>query len=220
MAALQLVFYAAGGKVGANGISGLLTDWEAYQTMSPFLRSLILSFASRLTFFWLWSLILIYVGARMTLQGKWYASVIVVIAWVVVLVVAPVVTGAIKAPEIIEESAVPGDVPTDFSISPDGSVPDGLSDPFGQQLNESSIETTPDVNSDAESTAEASLEAEGTGEAVVESGEGENLEIVTEAAPETNIQEESIVRPTAAPQSNTDNSSQAVPVKPIVRPGG
>jgi hypothetical protein len=224
MAALQLVFYAAGGKVGGSGVSGLLTDWEAYQSMSPFMRSLILSFTSRLTLFWLWSLILIYVGARMTLQGKWYASVIVVVAWAVVLVVAPVVAGTIKAPEVTEETALPGDLQTDFSISPDGEMPSDLTDPFGQPLQEGSIEVTPDVNPDGESTLEATAEGESTAEVTDENSE--SFEITTLAAPETNAQSQTTVKPTAAPASNSESSGnvEVVPaapsVKPIIRPGG
>jgi hypothetical protein len=121
MAVLQLVFYAAGGKVGADGVSGVLSEWEAYKSMSPLAQSLILSFTSRLTLFWLWSLILIYVGARSTLQGKRFASVIVVVAWMIVLIVMPVVTGTIKPPETTTEAGIPGDLP----LSPDDEIPPG-----------------------------------------------------------------------------------------------
>lgn len=100
MAGLQLVYYAAGGGVGAAGISGLLDQWEGYQTQTDFVRSLFLSLSTRTTLFWVWSLCLIYIGARATLNGKRWAVLIVVLAWAIVLVVVPVVTGAIKAPEV------------------------------------------------------------------------------------------------------------------------
>lgn len=99
MAALQLLYYAAGGSITSAGISGLIVELPGYTSQSPYVQAIILSFATQLTLFWLWSLALIYVGARRTLQGRWWSSLIVVIAWVVILVTVPVLTGAITAPE-------------------------------------------------------------------------------------------------------------------------
>jgi hypothetical protein len=99
MAALQLIFFAAGGKPGEPGLVGLLSEWEGYATLPLFAKSLVLSLASRLTLFWVWSLVLVTIGARRALEGKPWAVALVVAAWAVVLVVAPVVTGAVKAEE-------------------------------------------------------------------------------------------------------------------------
>lgn len=119
MAALQLLYYAAGGTVGQPGISGLLAEWQGYAELPTFSRSLLLSLTSRMTLFWLWSLVLLYIGGRMALNGKAWAVMIVVVVWVIIIVVAPVLTGAITAPE--KEAALP-----DFSgeLSPEQMLPD------------------------------------------------------------------------------------------------
>lgn len=129
MAALQLLFYAAGGTVGEPGISGLLGQWDGYAGLPAFIKSLTLSFASHLTLFWLWSVILIYIAGRRALNGKTWAVALVVVAWVVVVVVAPVLTGAIAAPDtettLPDMSATSGDeMPTDLIIPPESAPPD------------------------------------------------------------------------------------------------
>src|SRR5690606_10775332 len=144
-------FYAAGGKVGSDGVSGVLAEREAYKSMSPLAQSLILSFTSRLTLFWVWSLILIYVAARSTLPGQRFASVIVVVAWALVLIVMPVVTGTIKPPQATAEEVIP----TDPSFSTDGEIPPGLTDPFGQPIDGEAIQVTPETGSDSDRPAEA-----------------------------------------------------------------
>ncbi len=122
MAGLQLIFYAAGGTVGAQGIAGLLTFWQPYQDMATFGQSLLLSLASRLTVFWVWSLALVFIGARSALQGKVWAVLIVVVVWALILVVAPVLTGAIAAPPKPEAEVLPTEIPLD--------VPPEALDPF------------------------------------------------------------------------------------------
>jgi hypothetical protein len=160
MAGLQLIYYAAGGKVGGAGLSGLLAEWSTYDTLPSFWRSVILSLTSRFTLFWLWSLILIYVGARNTLHGKRWASLLVVVIWATLLVVVPVVTGAVKAPEIASEQTLPEiQLPGgDFTPS-DGSTPGDLTVPgetnqtgelqgrFAEGNSGSPVQTTPETNS-------------------------------------------------------------------------
>jgi hypothetical protein len=77
-----------------------------------------------LTLFWLWGLLLLYIGARQALRGRWWASLLVVFAWVAVVVVTPVLTGAVAAPPL-EEAIVPGDMmPVDLSgMEGDGGLP-------------------------------------------------------------------------------------------------
>lgn len=120
MAALQLVFFAAGGQPGGAGLSGLLDRWDWYNTQSEFVRNLLFSLASNATVFWIWSLVLIYVGGRNTLRGKHWAIALVVIAWAAIVIVAPVLTGQVKAPEatLPDELVLPGD---DSGLFPDGS---------------------------------------------------------------------------------------------------
>lgn len=99
MAGLQLAYYAAGGSVGQTGLIGYVGHVPNYADQSPFMQALIVSALSRMTIFWLWSALLLYFGARYALGGHWFASVLVVLMWLAVLIVAPVATGAIKALE-------------------------------------------------------------------------------------------------------------------------
>lgn len=124
MAILQLIYLSAGGQSGQPGLSGLLAEWPVYQEMPVFLKSLMLSLASRFTLFWMWSLILLYTGARGVLTGRWWASLLVVLIWVVVLVVMPVVTQDIRAPEpaaTLPELIAPGF--GEQGLGDDGSLP-------------------------------------------------------------------------------------------------
>lgn len=126
MAGLQVIYYSAGGKVGSAGLVGLLSEWKDYETLPVFSKSLILSLATHLTLFWVWSLFLLYRGARGALNGKRWAVIIVVVAWAIVAVVAPVLTGAISAAPPAEQEAVI----TDGNSLPFGDL--GLSDPSQQ----------------------------------------------------------------------------------------
>ncbi len=101
MAGLQVIYFAAGGKVGAGGISGLLDYWKTYNDLSPFIRSVLLSLTSRLTIFWVWTLVLIYIGGRNALNGKAWAVILVVVVWALILIFVPVITGAVTAPTIV-----------------------------------------------------------------------------------------------------------------------
>ena len=101
MAGLQVIYFAAGGNVGAGGISGLLDYWKGYNDLSPIIRSILLSLTSRLTLFWIWTLVLIYIGGRNALNGKAWAVALVVVVWVLILVFVPVLTGSITAPTVV-----------------------------------------------------------------------------------------------------------------------
>lgn len=174
MAALQLLYYAAGGSTGDAGVSGLLAEWEGYSQLPTFAQAVMLSLTSRLTLFWLWSLILIYIGARRALGGQWWSALLVVIAWVVVVVVMPVITGAIKAPEADDLSTggemtdiIPGDldflsgggddesglIMPDATEDPEGNFTnDNLTDEFSEVTEEASLDEA--SSSDNESSAE------------------------------------------------------------------
>jgi len=96
MTGVQLLYYAAGGTVGQPGVSGLLAHWERYQQFPVLIQNMLMSFSAHLTLFWLWELALIYLGARHTLKGRRWAALLVVVLWAIVVVVAPVISGAIN----------------------------------------------------------------------------------------------------------------------------
>jgi hypothetical protein len=98
MAVLQLLYSAAGGTVGGAGLSGLIPELPGYENLPSFFQLALLSLATQLTLFWLWNLALIYVGARRALNGKWWSSLLVVVAWVLVIVLVPILTGTVKLP--------------------------------------------------------------------------------------------------------------------------
>lgn len=104
MAALQLLYYAAGGQGGAMGLSLLLEDWTWYQAQSDFTKAVLYSLTSRMTLFWLWSLLLLYLGARHALRGHAVSAFIAVAVWVIIVVLAPVLSGAIEAPQAEAEA--------------------------------------------------------------------------------------------------------------------
>jgi hypothetical protein len=89
MAGLQLIYYAAGGTPGEPGLSGLLDELSGFNELAGIAQDLLRSFASRLTLFWLWSLVLIYIGARQALRGKQWAVVLMLAVWIAFLVIAP-----------------------------------------------------------------------------------------------------------------------------------
>lgn len=119
MAAFQLLYYAAGGQGGAMGLSLLLEDWTWYQAQSDLTKAVIYSLASRTTLFWLWSLVLLYLGARHGLRGHSIAAQIAVIAVVVIVVLVPVLTGAIEAPKP-EAEATGQTIPIQEGMMPEG----------------------------------------------------------------------------------------------------
>ncbi len=186
MAVLQLIFYAGGGTVGESGLAGLLNEWDAYNSLPPLLRDLILSLTSRLTVFWLWSLILIYVGARGALNGKTWASGLVVVAWVALIVIAPVVTGAVKAPEVSSQS---NDSGGDFVFEPD-STEEAPQDveilrPAPEVFNnrgEPAAEATSVITERVPSGRRPSSEATAEADIVIEDANEGDLTVVTEEA--------------------------------------
>ena len=126
MAGLQVIYLAAGGKVGAGGVAGLLDYWKSYNDLSPLLRSLLLSLTSRLTVFWIWTLLLIYIGGRRALNGKAWAVALVVMIWVLILVFVPVLTGAISAPNVTNNDLpLPIILPSDNGPVPEATLSEG-----------------------------------------------------------------------------------------------
>ncbi len=170
MAVVQLLYYMAGGSITGAGVSGLVVELPGYADLSPYVQAIILSFATQLTLFWLWSLALIYIGARQALHGRWWSSILVVIAWAVIIVVVPVLTGAVKAPETeqqevdLDSLGLPPEaldvLPREFLenlMGPDGAVsetvePD-MADPVTSPL--SSVEETPELSEGSDGAPES-----------------------------------------------------------------
>jgi len=143
MAALQLVYFFAGGTSGEPGMAGLLSEWDAYADLAESQQALVLSFASRLTLFSAWALALVYVGGRQTLRGPWLAVTLTVLALVALIVAIPVAAGTITAPEDEAASGEPGGI-----IGPDmmpGEMPPGEFPPGAEfpGMDESGIEGMP-----------------------------------------------------------------------------
>lgn len=159
MATLQLIFMAAGGRIGAAGLSGLVDELPIYQTADPFLQSIMLSAASQTTIFMMWSLLMIYFGGRFLLRGDRIMVILVIVAWVIVLVIMPVATGAIRA-EPADTLETPSDMTMpdmdDFSDMPPSDVEDVMN-PFddmsmGDMLFDitPAVEFTPDTDATPE----------------------------------------------------------------------
>ena len=167
MAVVQLLYYAAGGSITAAGLSGLVPEIPGYVNFSPYVQAIILSFATQFTLFWLWSLALIYIGARRALQGRWWSSVLVVIAWAVIIVVVPVLTGAIKASEQgqnidLESLGLPSDA---LDVLP----PEFLENMMGSGA---SLSETPELEQSIITEASSEAEQPPISEATAEAPEG------------------------------------------------
>ena len=114
MAGLQLLFYAAGGAVGEPGLSGLVNELPGFEQASAFVQEAIRALASRFTVFWLWSLALLYIGARQALGGKRWAVVLVLAIWVAALVLVPAIvstlTGGAETGQPAQGPSFDGDI--------------------------------------------------------------------------------------------------------------
>ncbi len=129
MTIVQLIYQSAGGTVGQPGLTGLLAETEAYHQFSSFGQSIMWSLAAHLTLFWLWSLLLIYIGARYALHGKRWAALLTLAAWVIVLTVVPVLTGAVTAPQPMPEENLPPYMELESGIEPGGDM-EGMESEF------------------------------------------------------------------------------------------
>lgn len=89
MLVLRYVALAAGGTGGALGLSLLLTQWSAYRQYPTFVQRVLEVFMSNLTLFWLWNLVLLYLGARYALGGRRLMVVLVVAMWIIVATLVP-----------------------------------------------------------------------------------------------------------------------------------
>jgi hypothetical protein len=126
MLLIQQIYFAAGGEPGQMGLSLLLERWNGYATLPPFSRAVLMTLAANFTLFWLWSLVLLYLGGRYVLNGKRAAVLLVVVVWVIISVLLP----ALTSPALSESSTVvPERLELDSGeLAPDGSFMPGDSD--------------------------------------------------------------------------------------------
>lgn len=131
MTLLQLVYTSVGGQIDTPGIAGLLADVESYEQMSPLVRDILWSLFGQVTVFWLWSLILIYIGARQALYGRRWAVLITLVGWVLVLVLVPVALGTVNAPDVISDESfeMPIEMPMDMPPMDNLGLPEALGEP-------------------------------------------------------------------------------------------
>lgn len=106
MCVVQLGFFAMGGKPGESGVVGVLKEWPGLADQTELGQKVLISLASMFTLFWVWNIVLLYVGARHALRGRWWASLLSVGLWVMAAALIPVISGQIEAPEspLTEES--------------------------------------------------------------------------------------------------------------------
>ncbi|MFN8531702.1 MAG: YIP1 family protein [Anaerolineae bacterium] len=100
MIGARLIYYESGGSTGTMGLSALIDHWEGFTTFSPFVQNVLFSLLSSLTLFWLWNVILIYIGGRFALNGRAWAAFLVTLMWVIIAVLIPVATGSVIAPTV------------------------------------------------------------------------------------------------------------------------
>jgi len=105
MAALQLLFYASGGSPGKAGLSGLTRMLPGFANLPSISQSLLTTLSTYLTIFGLWTVILVYLGARNMLNGSPLVVIFVIALWCAWMVIAPV------AAENINNHS-PGPLPT------------------------------------------------------------------------------------------------------------
>ncbi|MCS6834423.1 MAG: YIP1 family protein [Anaerolineae bacterium] len=87
---LQTLFVASGGRLGAPGLSGLVPDLSNYLDWPLLAREMLLALAAQFTIFWLWSMALLYHGARRSLEGTRWMALLVVALWIISSTLLPV----------------------------------------------------------------------------------------------------------------------------------
>lgn len=94
MVLVQFVYQALGGTIGAQmGVTVLLNRWDGFAALPSASQALLTSLASQITIFSVWSVIMVYAGARTALRGSRAAALIAIILWITVAAIAPSVPG-------------------------------------------------------------------------------------------------------------------------------
>lgn len=98
MLIVQAIYHAAGGTGSAAGLSAVLPRWEFYMRQSPDVQWLLMSAFSQATLWGLWSVLLLYLGARDALRGRWLLCVGVVVLWIGIIIAVPVLLNIAPLP--------------------------------------------------------------------------------------------------------------------------
>jgi hypothetical protein len=118
MVALQLTFITGGGTISATGFSGFLDEWSRFAGLNIYLQSFVHALASQLTLFWLWNLVLLYIGARHVLKGKRSIVIMVIAIWVLMLGVAY----SFQSYDLLMENTPANEEPMPEEFIPDGEI--------------------------------------------------------------------------------------------------
>lgn len=86
--------FAAGGTGGSTGLSLLTSLWTDYSKQGELVQRIVSTFLSNITLFWVWNLLLLYIGARYVLNGNRLSVLLVMIAWIAVSSIAPALIGS------------------------------------------------------------------------------------------------------------------------------
>lgn len=197
MAALQMVYFLLGGTAGGAGLSGLLTEWSRYDTLSEPVQKVAMSAAGRLTLFAVWALVLAYIGGRRALRGRWWVVLPVVLAWAAIIVVLPVLFGTVDLPQSDEVAQGDGMEMLDPSMMDGGLMGEGDSMGEGDFMGEPGMDGMPLEGMDGvplDGTAEAAPGGESVPFATGEAPEDEAI------VPEPDVNSDSAPRDAAGEQ--------------------
>jgi hypothetical protein len=122
MAGVQILFIMGGGTIGEGGFAGFLDEWEAFSTMNIYVQSALYALAMQLNLFWLWSLVLVYIGAREALKGKRFAVLLVLVMWIAMLTFAFGFQSYQRLVALQTDSGMNG-MPMDGEFMPEGEFP-------------------------------------------------------------------------------------------------
>ncbi|MCZ2094921.1 MAG: hypothetical protein LC121_01370 [Anaerolineae bacterium] len=140
MLGLRYVHYSTGGEGGALGLSLLLDDWSGYSVLTEYGQRIAAVFLSNLTLFWLWDVLLLYLGARYALGGRRFMVFVVVVLWVVASTLIPALVSEPEtrlAPRqatssvVTQESDMTSESTTTQQTFPGGNFPGGGEFPGG-----------------------------------------------------------------------------------------
>jgi hypothetical protein len=96
MAILQLFFYATGGQPGNPGLSGMVKAPSASSSLPMISTELLRSAAQHLTIFNLWTICLVYLGARHMLKGSSILIIVLIVLWCASIIMLPVAVESVN----------------------------------------------------------------------------------------------------------------------------
>ncbi|MBI1276681.1 MAG: hypothetical protein GC179_01000 [Anaerolineaceae bacterium] len=93
MLIIRYIHFASGGSGGSLGLSLLLNNWSGYAQLPEIAQRILAVFTSNLTLFWLWNLLLLYLGARFALGGRPIAVALIIAIWIAAATIVPAFVG-------------------------------------------------------------------------------------------------------------------------------